>query len=148
VYRRILLCYDGTAEGRRALRAGADLASAMHAEAFLLAICRSIVAGATPEAVTSALVDCEDGTARALLDDGVARLRARGIEARGELAVGNALEVIPATARKLGADLVVLAHRRRGRLARWWTDSPEQSLLDLLSCSILVATGDRSDADE
>jgi len=148
VYRRILLCYDGTAEGRRALREGAEIATATRAEVCLLAICRSLVAGATPEGVTTMLVECEDGTARTLLEDGVARLRARGLEAHGELALGNPLERIPAAARKLDADLVVLGHRRRGRLARWWTDSPEQSLLDLLSCSILVSTGGRNGADE
>ena len=141
MYRKILLCYDGTAEGRRALREGAELASAMQAETYLLAICRSMLAPAAPEAVTPALVDCEQETARALLEDGVARLRARGLEAEGELAIGDPLQLIPDAARRHAVDLIVLSHRRRGRLARWWSDSPQQSLLDLVSCSILVATG-------
>jgi len=146
MYRKILLCYDGTAEGRRALREGAELASAMHTQTYLLAICRSMLAAAAPEAVTPALAGCEEDLARVLLEDGVARLRARGLEAQGELAIGDPLQLIPDAARRHAVDLIVLSHRRRGRLARWWSDSPQQSLLDLVSCSILVATGaERSD---
>ena len=43
MYQRILLCYDGTIEGRRALRQGADVAIAMNSHAYLLAICRDLV---------------------------------------------------------------------------------------------------------
>ncbi len=140
MYRKLLLCYDGSAEGRRALREGAELAVALHAETYLLAICRSMVAAASSEGVTPELVSCEEGTARGLLEDGVARLKAKGLDADGELAVGDPLRLIPAAARRVGADLVVVGHRPRGRLSRWWSDSTEQTLLHLLTCSILVAT--------
>jgi nucleotide-binding universal stress UspA family protein len=139
MYRKVLLCYDGTAEGRRALREGAELAISMHAETYLLAICRSMMSSATPEGVTPELVTCEEDTARALLDEGVAWLEARGLRADGELAIGDPLRHIPEAAARIGADLVVVGHRPRGRLARWWSDSPQHSLLDLLSCSLLVA---------
>jgi nucleotide-binding universal stress UspA family protein len=141
MYRKILLCYDGTAEGRLALLEGAELASAMRADTYLLAICRDMLTVSTPEGVTPELVTCQEGTAQSLLDDGVARLRARGLGSAGELAIGDPLRLIPEVARRVGADLIVLGHRRRGRLARWWSDSPQQSLLDVVGCSILVATG-------
>ena len=44
----ILLCYDGTAEGRRALRQGADVAIAMKSRAYLLAICRNMLVDRRP----------------------------------------------------------------------------------------------------
>jgi nucleotide-binding universal stress UspA family protein len=139
MYRKVLLCYDGSAEGRRALREGAELAISMHADAYLLAICRSMMSSAVPEAVTPELVACEDDTARALLDEGVAWLEAHGLHAEGELAIGDPLRHIPEAAARIGADLVVVGHRPRGRLARWWSDSAQHSLLDLVSCSLLVS---------
>jgi nucleotide-binding universal stress UspA family protein len=139
MYRRVLLCYDGSAEGRRALREGARVALAAGAQTHLLAICKSMVAGSAPEAVTPALVDCEDRVARALLEEGVQKLREHGVQAEGTLIYGNPLVEIPRVAREIQADLVVVGHRPRGRLARWWTESDEQTLLDFLSCSILVA---------
>ncbi len=140
MYQRILLSYDGTADGRRALREGADLATAMGADVHLLAICRSLTSTSVPEGITPELVACEEDTARELLEDGVRRLAARGLRAEGELAVGDPLEHIPRVAARIGADLVVVAHRSRGRRVRWWSESPEQSLLNRVACSILVAS--------
>jgi nucleotide-binding universal stress UspA family protein len=140
MYRKVLLCYDGTREGRRALRQGADVVIAMNAEAYLLAICQSLVAAAIPEAVTASLVQAEDERANALLDEGVQWLRERGVPAKGSLEYGNAVDCIASTAQAIGADLIVLGHKSRGRLARWWSASEEESLLERVACSILVAT--------
>jgi nucleotide-binding universal stress UspA family protein len=139
MYRKVLLCYDGTREGRKALRAGADVVISMKAEAHLLAICQSLVASAIPEAITPALVEREDERAATLLDEGVAWLRERGVPAKGSLEYGNAVDCIVRTAQTVGADLIVLGHKNRGRLARWWSASEEESLLERVSCSILVA---------
>jgi nucleotide-binding universal stress UspA family protein len=140
MYSRVLLCYDGTREGRRALRQGADVVISMKAEAYLLAICQNLVATAIPEGVTPALCAQEDERANALLEEGVAWLRERGVAAQGTLEFGNAVDRISETAERIGADLIVLGHRRRGRLARWWSESDEESLLERVACSILVAT--------
>jgi nucleotide-binding universal stress UspA family protein len=139
MYTRVLLCYDGTAEGRKALRQGADVVIAMHTEAYLLAICRNLVTLAIPEGVTPELVRCEEERAQAVLDEGVQWLKDRGVSAQGSVEYGNAVDNISATAERIGADLIVLGHRRRGRLARWWSESDEESLLERVSCSILVA---------
>jgi len=139
MYTKVLLCYDGTREGRKALKAGADVVISMKAEAYLLAICPSFIASAIPEGVTPALIECEDQRSNALLEEGVQWLRERGVPAKGSLETGNAVDCIAATARKIGADLIVLGHKSRGRLARWWSASDEESLLERVSCSILVA---------
>lgn len=139
MYQRILFCYDGTAEGRRALIQGAQVAVAMRAQAYLLAICRNVVSTTVPDGITPELVAAEQGTARALMEDGVQRLREMGLQAEGSLVYGDALVHIPQTAKRIGADLVVLGHRQRGRFARWWTQSQEEWLMDRLSCSVLVA---------
>lgn len=139
MYQKILLCYDGTAEGRRALRQGAEVAMAMKSHAHLLAICRNLMATTVPEGVTPELVSCEQDTARTLLDEGVQWLKDHGVETDGSLVYGDPLVHIPEIAERIGADLVVVGYRYRSRLARWWSESEEVSLLHKLHCSILVA---------
>jgi nucleotide-binding universal stress UspA family protein len=139
MFRNILLCYDGTAEGRRALRQGADIAMAMKSEAFLLAICRNLLSTSVPEGVTPELVHCEEDTARALLDEGVRWLAEHGVPAKGQLVYGNPMAHIPEIARQIDADLIVVGYRYRGTFARWWSEEEEMTLLHKVSCSILVA---------
>jgi len=144
IYKTVLLCYDGSTEGRKALREGALLARAIGAQTYLLAICRDLASSSTlvPEAVTSTLVECEEHMAQSILDQGVHKLRELGIDAQGELLIGDPLVHIPDFAAKVHADLVVIGHRPRSRLARWWSDSPHPVLLDRVSCSILISHAD------
>jgi len=139
MYKKILLCYDASIEGRRALRQGAEVAIAMHAETYLLAICRSLLTSSIPEGVTPGLMACDENSAKALLNEGVQLLRDRGVAAEGSLVYGDALIHIPQVAQRFGADLIVVGHRHRGQLARWWSESEEVTLLSRISCSILVA---------
>jgi nucleotide-binding universal stress UspA family protein len=145
VYAKVLLCYDGTREGRKALRAGADVVISMKAQAHLLAICQNLVTTAIPEGVTPELVGCEEDRANALLQEGVKWLQERGVTAQGTLEFGSAVDCIARTARAIGADLIVLGHRNRSRLARWWSQSDEETLLERVSCSILVAAAPEDD---
>jgi nucleotide-binding universal stress UspA family protein len=139
LYTKVLLCYDGTREGRRALRLGADVVLSMKAQAHLLAVCQNLVMRAIPEGVTPALVESEDERTQSLLHEGVRWLEERGVAATGTIEYGNAVDNIAATAQRIGADLIVLGHRNRGRLARWWSPSDEENLLERVTCSILVA---------
>jgi len=139
MYKTILLCYDGSAEGRKGLREGAILARAMGSETHLLAVCRSLGTMSPPEGMSPALAQGEDATARSLLDEGVRRLIELGIKAQGALLIGDPLVHIPNYAAKIKADLVVMGHRPRGRIARWWSDAPQPLLLDRMPCTILVA---------
>lgn len=138
MYRKVLLCYDGTTEGRNALREGAEIALAMQAETYLLAICRSGIDGSVPEGITPALIQCDDDRAQAILREGVAWLEERGLKAHGLLVYGDPLDHIPSVAHDVGADLIVVGHRHRSRLSRWWSDSGEETLLDRTQCSILA----------
>jgi nucleotide-binding universal stress UspA family protein len=139
MFSHILLCYDGTVEGRRALRQGADVAIAMKSRAYLLAICRNMLSTAVPEGITPELVRCEEDTAQALLTEGVTWLRERGVDAQGRLVFGNPMVHIPEVAHRIGADLIVIGHRYRGRFAKWWSEDEESTLLQKVTCSILVA---------
>jgi nucleotide-binding universal stress UspA family protein len=89
--------------------------------------------------VTPELAQSEDKRASALLDEGVRWLRDRGVSATGSVEYGHAVDCIAATAERIAADLIVVGHRNRSRLARWWSQSDEESLLERVRCSILVA---------
>lgn len=142
MYRNILLCYDGTEEGRNALREGADVAQAMHAHTHLLAILRSSGADVAAEpAGADPLHDDHQGALR-ILAEGVDWLKARNIDAQGQLVFGDPASHIATCARTLGADLIVLGHHQhRSRLARWWGGSEDALLLERAPCSLLVAFG-------
>jgi nucleotide-binding universal stress UspA family protein len=139
VYRKILLCYDGSAEGRNALKEGAEVALCMHAEAYLLAIIRSAFAVGVPEGVNEMAFRHEDSSAEAILQEGVDWLRERGLEAHGRIVFGNAIEQITQSVQQIQPDLIVVGHRRRSRLARWWSEGEDATLLERVSCSVLVA---------
>jgi nucleotide-binding universal stress UspA family protein len=139
MYQNILLCYDGTVEGRRALRHGADVAMAMKSHAYLLAICRNMLSTAVPEGITPELVNCEQGAANELLTEGVSWLKEHGVPAEGQLVYGNPMVHIPEVAKRINADLIVVGHRYRSRMAKWWSEEEESTLLQKVTCSILVA---------
>jgi nucleotide-binding universal stress UspA family protein len=139
MYQKILLCYDGTIEGRRALRQGAEVAMAMKAQAYLLAVSRNMLATTVPEGVTPELMETEEKAARALLDEGVQWLRDHEVTSEGSFVYGDPFVHIPRVAQEIDADLIVVGYRPRNRFARWWSESEEATLLQKVSCSILVA---------
>ena len=145
-YRKILLCYDGSLEGRKALRCGADLALDLKAETHLLSVVdmRSSIAQSAGLLTDVACSRFEE-TAREILQEGVNWLTERGVKAEGHFAFGYPIDEIASLANELGADLVVVGHRCRSGLSRWWMGSGNTQLLDRLSCSCLLYTSDAAD---
>ncbi|ATF87042.1 universal stress protein [Burkholderia gladioli] len=139
-YQKILLCYDGTLEGRKALRCGADLALELKAETHLLSVVdmRSTIAQSAGLLTDVACGRFEE-TAREILQEGVDWLTERGVQAQGHFAFGYPIEEIANLAKALNVDLVVVGHRCRSGLSRWWMGAGNTQLLDRVSCSILVA---------
>jgi nucleotide-binding universal stress UspA family protein len=141
MYKKILLAYDGSPEYRAALRQGAELAEFCKAEVHLLAVITSsttmpIAGGVNP----SDLVNEEQREIRSYLDEGVERLRQRGIKAVGRLGYRDPVDEINATAREIGADLIVVGHRRRNTIERWWRKSTSKNLLTVSPCDVLVSS--------
>ena len=86
-YRKILLAYNGSAEGKRALFEAADLAGFLNAETHLLAVASMppslfLTEGFVPEE----LLEEEKKRTQAVLDEGIRTLRDRGFKATGQLA--------------------------------------------------------------
>ena len=139
-YRKILLAYNGSQEGKRALFECADLASFLQAETHLLAVASMppslfLTEGFVPEE----LLEEEKKRTQSVLDEGIRSLRDRGFNATGHLAVGEPVEEICRHAKSIGADLIVVGHNQNTSFAaRWWKGSVGASLLDYAPCSILI----------
>ena len=139
LYRRILMAYDGTEGGRRALEQGAEVARMHGAEVHLLAVLRLPASlGFMQEGYPQNWIDEQMKQVQSSLDEGVARLREAGLEVTGHRREGEPVIEISHMAREMDVDLVVVGHTPRGRLARWWHGSVGTTLLDELRCSILV----------
>jgi nucleotide-binding universal stress UspA family protein len=141
MFKRVLLCYDGSAVGRRALKRGAELAILVGAQVYVLSIIPGGVA--TPAVAAGAaghvcLVD-EEGGYRKLLDESVDWLKARGVCADGYLASGNIVEQIVAFARRLNIDLIVLGHYPQPSGGFWWGNPNRTSLAERARCCVFVA---------
>jgi nucleotide-binding universal stress UspA family protein len=139
MYKKVLLAYDGSIEGRRALREGAKLAQFCGAEVFLLAVVETAPALATLEGGVAISMDEQIATYKAILAEGVERLKAMGFTPTSRLGMGSAELEIAGVAEEIGANLVVVGHRPTGTLARWWFGSVGTYLIEHLRCSVLVA---------
>src|SRR4029079_11051148 len=124
MYKRILLAYDGSVEGRTALREGALMAKQCGAQVFLL----SVVA--------------DTG---GVLNEGGARLRQLGFEPIAKLVRGEPAQEIGSFARQIEADLIVVGHRRKSAFERWWSGRSWAYLIYYTDCSLLVARNVISD---
>ncbi|HEX4151951.1 MAG TPA: universal stress protein [Steroidobacteraceae bacterium] len=146
MFKRILLCYDGSVAGRRALRRGADLAIFLKAQVFVLCI---IPAGALDPVLAAVatghpcIVDEEHGY-RKILDESVEWLKARGVAAEGYLTGGNTIDRILEYSDKLAIDLIVLGYYPRSAGGYWWWSSTSRATLaERARCCILVAVDPR-----
>jgi nucleotide-binding universal stress UspA family protein len=144
MYNKVLLAYDGSIEGRRALREGAKLAQLCRAEVFLLAVVE-INSIASLEGGLAIPIDEQIANYKGILAEGVERLKALGFSPTARLGMGAAGEEIAEVAKEIGANLVVVGHRPQGPLARWWFGSVGTYLVKHLRCSVLVAQTEISD---
>jgi len=146
MYRNILLAYDGTLEGRVALREGALLAKRCEAKVVLLAVIDSVPQMAV---MTDApfVPNYQAENFQKILDEGVARLTRLGLVHTSMLRHGDAETCIVEVANEVGSDLVVVGHHKQGVLARWLIGSVTASLIDRLNCSLLTGRLEISEED-
>jgi nucleotide-binding universal stress UspA family protein len=141
MFKRVLLCYDGTEAGRRALRRGAELAIALGARVFVLSI---IPSGAMDPAVaagaagTTCIVD-EQAEFLRLLNESIEWLKTREVDAEGFLASGEYIDQITAFSTRLNADLIVVGHYPQPKGGFWWSGHKRASLAERAKCCIFVA---------
>ena len=140
MYKRILLAYDGSESGQKALLDCQDIAQWSQSELFLIAV--------MPLATTylgegtvfdSGQEEQARQEYRSILDEGLRRLAESGYKATGEVVVGESVTEMTKYARKIDADLIVVGHKHlEGWAARWWRGSTSPALIERAHCSVLV----------
>lgn len=141
MFKRVLLCYDSTEAGRRALRRGAELAVQLGAQVHVLSIASDGVANAAvlAGAAGQACIVDESAEYRKLLAESIDWLKARGVGAEGYLASGDFIEQIVAFSNRLNIDLIVLGHYPRPSGGSWWSGAKRATLTDRVKCCVFVA---------
>lgn len=141
MYKRILLAYDGSAAGQKALLECRELAQWSRSEIELVAVMPSMMAfvGLEGGVYDVELEAREKAKFDAVLAEGLRQLQSAGFDrARGEVLHGEPIEEISRHAGKIGADLIVVGHQHVGSLAaRWWRGSVSKSLIEHAPCSVL-----------
>jgi nucleotide-binding universal stress UspA family protein len=143
MFRRMLLCHDGSPLGRKALARGSELAVLLGARVFVLCIAPSTAPASMAAALvgTVCMVDPE-AVYRESLAEAIELLHSSGLEASGHLVRGEAIDVIAASVKQLAIDLVVVGHYPKSTAGRWWSGSQRAALAEHVNCSVLIAIGE------
>jgi Universal stress protein UspA and related nucleotide-binding proteins len=131
MYKKVLLAYDGSVEGRRALREGAKLAQLCRSEVFLLAVVE-VSSIMTPEAGLTIPIELQTEDYKAILNEGTERLKALGFRRpRGSRSAmpGRKLPRLPKKSARISSSS---ATARRGR---WRAGSARSAAIWSSACA-------------
>ena len=132
--RRILVCYDGSAESARALARATEIASAGASEVTVVSVAEPLY----PMRPYTGYADpAEDELHRRLLDDATHTLARDGITAATLEPVGRTAEAIVDAARDTRADLIVVGTRHRRLIERLLFGSVSGQLVVEAPCDVL-----------
>ncbi len=141
MYKRILLAYDGSQTGQKALLDCSDIAEWGQSELFLVAVMPSPATfiGAEGGVYDAGSEERDREVYQGILEEGLRRLEEAGHKAKGEVLVGDAVDEIAKCAQRITADLIVVGHRHlEGWAARWWRGSVSKALIEHAPCNVLV----------
>ncbi|WP_332774667.1 universal stress protein [Polaromonas sp.] len=141
MYKRILLAYDGSDSGQKALLDCKDLAQWSQSELFLIAVMPLTMGfvGLEGGFYDRDFEESEKKKYQAVLDEGLRRLHQSGHKASGEMLVGESVDEITKYAQRVDADLIVVGHKHLDSwAARWWRGSISGALIEHAPCSVLV----------
>lgn len=144
MYKRILLAYDGSESGRKALLECGDVANLMQAEIKLLAVTPSVPPVYVGEGfIPTDTIEGEKERFQKILEEGIKSLQDKGFACQGQLSFGEPVDEIARAAKEWKADLIVIGHRHAASWAeRWWRGSVSRALVEIAHCSVLVAITD------
>ena len=141
MYKRILLAYDGTVAGQKALLDCRETAKLQGAERYLIAVMPqdSVFVAGEAAYYDPRVVEEEKKAFERILAEGLERLSDPDRPAKGEVIVGQPVDAIVQYAKRIEADLIVVGHKHLDNWAkRWWSGSVSKSLIEHSHCSVLV----------
>ena len=141
MYKTIVLAYDGSEQGQKALLDCQEIGQWSQARLFLVAVMPPVMPAAGVEVwpYDPESDKAERSRHQAVLNAGIQRLRECGLEVQGELARGNSVDEIVRVAIDVQAELIVVGHKHLDSWTqRWWRGSVSKSLIEYAPCSVLV----------
>jgi len=145
MYRRVLLAYNGTTYATAALRQGAELARMCGAELHLLGIVPTTGGFALAQAAGPQDVwGLEQQHLRQALEEAAREIAGKCVSLVSVIREGDPAGEIIAYAREIKADVVAIGHRDRSFMARWFSGSTSQRLIQELRCTILIAAPEQA----
>jgi nucleotide-binding universal stress UspA family protein len=141
MYKQILLAYDGSQAGQKALLDCQDIVQWSGAALTLVAVMpREIIFGVAE----GGFYDPENHARekrnyKSVLEQGLRTLTDSGFKVSGEVLLGDSVHEISSYARKISADLIVVGYKHeKNWVARWWGGSGSSALVEHAPCSVLM----------
>ena len=147
MYKKIVLAYDGSLEGRAALREGVLLGLRGGAQIHLLAVLAENTGIKMAEGIYAGPLAHQQSAHKAVLQEAVNTLKSLGVIVEAKLISGEPAQAIAGYAAQVSADLVIVGHRKQSLLQRWWSGPSGAYLSDYLGCSLLIARTEISQED-
>jgi nucleotide-binding universal stress UspA family protein len=142
MYKRIILAYDGSAGGQKALLDIKDLAHWDHPQLTLVTVAPVVpvnMAAVDMGYLSSTTPADKENSLKEQLQQGVETLRTMGFDAEGELLKGEVIREVTRYASEQRADLIVVSHKQeKSLLRRWWSGSTAKSLVEEAPCNVLI----------
>lgn len=141
MYQRILLAYDGSSSGQKALLESKVFAQWAEAAISLLAVVPTMPPAFAPETGFYGEDEAlhESQHYHEVLKEGLDFFVSFGIEAKGDMATGDPVTEIVRHAEAMKADLIIVGHKHQSSwVARWWGGQVSKSLIEHSPCNVLV----------
>ena len=141
MYKQILLAYDGSQAGQKALLDCQDIVQWSGAALTLVAVMpKEIVFGVAEGGFYDPEIHArEKRSYRSVLEQGLLTMTDAGFKVSGEVLAGDSVHEICSFARKISADLIVVGHKhQKSWVARWWGGSGSSALVEHAPCSVLM----------
>jgi nucleotide-binding universal stress UspA family protein len=147
MYRKILIAYSGTQESLSAVNECIRLKPDPSTEVHLL----TVIDNPSPPIVgdfgrptrfdATELIAAKKEQVDGALSRRSATLKDAGLNPIIHLEAGEPVDVIQYFVRKLGIELLIVGHARHQSWAtRWWRGSTDATLLEKISCALLIAS--------
>lgn len=141
MYKHIILAYDGSASGQKAMLEIKELAHWGQPQLTLVAVVPPPVDVGSLEMgyYASSNSDALEKQLTTQLNEGVAALKAMGFAVQGQLLKGEVIRELTTYAQRVAADLLVVGHQHeKNLLRRWWSGSTAKSLVEESPCNVLI----------
>lgn len=148
MYKHIILAYDGSSSGQKAMLELKELAHWGQPRLTLVAVAPNPLDVGSMEMgyYTSADNGPLEVTLKEQLAEGVRTLQSMGYAVQGEVLKGEVIRELSDFAQRAEADLIVVGHKHEPNLLRrWWSGSTAKSLVEESPCNVLIVV-DRSAA--